>query len=153
MGCSAGGGNGTFCSTPAGRCWTVAVTAPYLLLPSPGSFLSLSSRRTVCGKGTKAKRESPKWKLRKFSSESNSCVQGEMRKGLLSALLYSGGGCSSGLWVTPARQQRKLLDLGCGTVLCWRTPELQVCCSAPECDMSDRDSEDLQKTCLCFPSV
>lgn len=158
VGCSAGGGDGTFCSTPAGRCWTVAVTAPYLLLPPPGSFLSLSSRRTVCGKGTKAKGDSPKWELMKFSSESNSCVQGEMKKGqapsgLLSALLYSGGGCSRGLWVTPARQQRKLLDPGCGTALCCRTPELQVCFSAPQCDMSDRDTEDLQKTCLCFPSV
>lgn len=127
------------CSTPAGRCWMAAVTASLnLLLPSPGSFLSLSSR-TVCGRGTKAKGDSPKWELMKFSSESNSCVQGEMRKGqapsgLLSAPeLYSGGGCSRGLWATPPRQQRKLLYLGCGTVLCWRTPELQACYSAPDC--------------------
>lgn len=50
---SAGGGDGAFCSTPAGRCWMGAVIAsPHLLLPSPGSFLSLSLRWTVCGKDT-----------------------------------------------------------------------------------------------------
>lgn len=131
----------------AGRCWMGAVTAsPYPLPPSPGSLLSLSSRRTVCGKGTRAKGDSPKWELMKFSSEWSSVCK---PSGLLSALLYSGGGSPTGLWVTPGRQQRKLLYPGCGTVLCWRT-ELQVCSSAPECDMSDRDTEDPQKTCLCL---
>lgn len=105
MGCSAGGGDGTFCSLPAGRCWMGAVTAsPYLLLPSPGSFLSLSLRRTVSGKGTRAKGDSPKWELMKFSSELSSvckpCV-------LLSALLYSGGGSSRGLWVNTSQAAEK----------------------------------------------